>query len=171
MKKHTTRSLLIDPVAKTITEIMVPRFGAHTHFHTLIGCDCCDRVDFGSGVMLSVDDDGLSRITREAEPPHNVTQGFFVTHAHGVPRHLIAGKGILWAYDSAGVTADLPTWVTPALIRKHVAFVADHHRNAAAELCEEILSHAGIAADPEQIRIHQRRYADIVRRALVLTEK
>ena len=150
---------------------MVPLINANTHFHELIGCDSCDQVDFGSGVLLSVDDDGLSRISREAEPPHDVTQGFYVTHANGVPRQLIASKGILWTYDSEGETIDLPAWVTPALIRQHVAFVADCHRNAAADLCEEILSQAGIAAGPEQIQIHQRRYADIVRRAMALTEK
>ncbi len=171
MKNHTTRSILIDPVAKTITEIMVPLIGANTHFHKIIGCESSDQVDFGSGVMLSIDDDGLSRITRDTKTPRQVTQGFFVTHANGVPRHLIAGKGILWTYDSEGETVDLPPWVTPALIQQHVAFVADHHRNAAADLCQEILSQAGVAFGPEQIQIHQRRYADIVRRALALTEK
>ena len=171
MKNETNRSLLIDPTTKTITEIRVPVVGANTHLHKLIGCDSCDFVDFGQGVMLAVDDDGLSRTARDLKPSHNASQGFFVTHANGVPRHLIAGKGILWTYDSEGETVDLPAWVTPALIRQHVAFVADHHRNAAADLCQEILSQAGIAADPEQIQIHQRRYADIVRRALVLTEK
>lgn len=171
MKKHTTRSLLIDPVAKTVTEIIVPRNDANNHIHKLIGCDSCDQVDFGSGVMLSIDDDGLSRITRDPRQPRQVTQGFFVTHANGVPRHLIASKGILWTYDSEGETVDLPAWVTPALIRQHVSFVADHHRNAAAALCEEILSQAGIAFGPTQIQTHQRRYADIVRRALELTKK
>jgi hypothetical protein len=171
MKKHTTRSLLIDPVAKTVTGIMVPLNNANTNFHNIIGCDSCDQVAFGCGIMLSVDDKGLSRISRDPRPPRQVTQGFFVTHDNGVPRQLIAGKGILWTYDSEGETIDLPAWVTPSLIRQHVAFVADRHRNAAADLCEEILSQAGIAADPEQIQIHQRRYADIVRRAMALTEK
>ena len=171
MKKYTTRSLLIDSTAKTVTEIMVPRNDANNHIHKLIGCESCDRVAFGCGVMLSVDDNGLSRISRKAEPPHDVTQGFFVTHDNGVPRQLIAGKGILWTYNSEGETIDLPAWVTTTLIQQHVAFVADHHRNAAANLCEEILSRAGISADPEQIQLHQRRYADIVRRALALTEK
>lgn len=170
MKNNTNRSLLIDPVAKNITEIMVPLIDANTHFHNIIGCQSCDQINFGCGVMLSIDDDGLSRISRKAQPAHDVTQGLFVTHDNGLPRHLIAGKGILWTYDSEGETVDLPAWVTPALIRQHVAFVADHHRNAAADLCQEILSQAGIAADPEQIQIHQRRYADIVRRALALTE-
>ena len=171
MKKHTTRSLLIDPVAKTVTEIMVPLINANTHFHNIIGCDSCDQVAFGCGVMLSVDDKGLSRISRDPRPPHDITQGFFVTHDNGVPRQLIAGKGILWTYDSEGETVDLPAWVTPALIRQHVAFVADHHRNTAADLCGEILFRARIAADPEQIQIYQRRYAEIIRRALELTEK
>jgi len=171
MKKPTTRSLLIDPVAKNVTEIMVPRIDANNHIHKLIGCDYCDQVAFGCGVMLSVDDNGLSRISRKTQSPHDVTQGFFVTHDNGEPRHIIAGKGILWTYDSEGETVDLPAWVTPTLIRQHVAFVADHHRNAAADLCAEILSQAGIAAGPEQILIHQRRYADIVRRAMALTEK
>jgi hypothetical protein len=169
MKNNTTRSILIDPNAKTITEVMVPVIGANTHFHKLIGCNSCDQVDFGSGVMLSIDDDGLSRIARDAKPPHNVIQGFFVTHANGVPRQLIAGKGILWTYDAEGETVDLPAWVTPALIRQHVAFVADHHRNAAAGLCQEILSQAGVAFGLEQIQLHQRRYAAIVRRAMALT--
>jgi hypothetical protein len=169
MKNNSTRSLLIDPVAKTITEVMLPQAVAGEFIHHLIGCESCDQVDFGSGVMMSIDDDGLSRITRAAEPPHNVTQGFFATHTNGVPHSLISGKGVLWAYDAKGVTVDLPAWVTPALIRQHVAFVADHHRNAAAELCKEILSRAGIAVGPEQIQIHQRRYADIVRRVMALT--
>ena len=171
MKNNTTRSLLIDPVAKTITEINVPLINANTHFHNIIGCESCAQVDFGSGVMLSIDDEGLSHITRVAEPPHNVTQGFFVTHANGVPHRLISGKGILWTYDSEGETIDLPAWVTPTLIRQHVAFVADNHRNAAAALCEEILSKAGITAIPAEFPIQQQRYADIVRRALALTEK
>ena len=169
MKNQSTRSILIDPIAKAVTEIMVPRIGANYHIHKLIGCDCCDHIDFGSGVMLSVDDECLSHITREAELPHNVTQGFFVIHLNGAPRNLIAGKGVLWAYDAQGETIDLPAWVTPTLIQQHVKFVADHHRNAAADLCEEILAHAGIALGQEQIQLHQRRYADIVRRAMALT--
>ena len=169
MKNPSTRSLLIDPVAKTITEVMMPCAGAGEFIHHFIGCESCDQVDFGSGVMLSIDDEGLYHIARESEPPHNVTQGFFVTHSNGAPRNLISGKGVLWAYDAEGVTVDLPASVTPALIRQHVKFVADHHRNAAADLCHEILSRAGIAVGPEQIQIHQRRYADIVRRAMALT--
>jgi len=171
MKKHTTRSLLIDSIAKTINEINVPLSDADNHIHKLIGCESCCRINLGSRVILTIDDEGLYRINREPEPPHDVTQGFFVIHAHGVPRHLISGKGVLWAYNAEGETIDLPAGVTPALIRQHIAFVADHHRNAAAELCEEILSQAGIAFGPEQIRLHQRRYADIVRRAMALTEK
>jgi len=169
MKKHTTRSLLIDPVAKTVTEIMVPRNDANNHIHKLIGCESCDQVDFGCGVMLSIDDEGLYRITREPESPHNVTQGFFVILSKGVPTRLISGKGVLWAYNAKGETIDLPVWVTPALIQQLVKFVANHHRNAAADLCHEILSQAGVACGWEQIQLHQRRYADIVRRAMELT--
>jgi hypothetical protein len=170
MKKHTTRSLLIDPVAKTVTEIMVPLCG-NNHIHKLIGCESCDQIDFGSGVMLSIDDEGLYHIPRQPEPPHAVIQGFFVTHVNGMPRNFVSGKGVLWAYDAEGVTVDLPAWVTPALIRQHVAFVADRHRNTAADLCGEILSQAGIAFGPTQIQTHQRRYAEIVCRAMALTEK
>jgi len=169
MKKHTTRSLFIDSIAKTVTEIMVPRNDANNHIHKLIGCESCDHVDFGCSVMLSIDDEGLYHITREPESPHNVTQGFFVILSNGVPTRLISGKGVLWAYNAKGETIDLPVWVTPALIQQLVKFVADHHRNAAADLCSEILSQAGIAFGREQIQIHQRRYADIVRRAMELT--
>jgi hypothetical protein len=161
MKKPTTRSLLIDPVAKSVTEIMVPRIDANNHIHKLIGCKGCDRVDFGNRVMLSIDDFGLS----------NVTQGFFVIHVNGVPRHFISGKGVLWAYNAEGETVDLPAGVTPALIRQHVAFVADHHRTAAADLCAETLTRAGITGNPAEFSTQKQRYNEIVRRAMALTEK
>ena len=120
---------------------------------------------------MAIDDEGLYNITRETEPPYNVTLGFFVTLFNGEPGRFISGKGVLWAYNDEGETVDLAVWITPELVRQHAAFVADHHRNAAANLCEGILSKAGIAFGPEQIRLHQRRYADIVRRAMALTEK
>jgi hypothetical protein len=169
MKHHSTRSLLIDSIAKTVTEIMVPRGGDIDYIHKLIGCEGCDHVKFGSGIMLAIDDYGLIHIARKAEPPHDVTQGFFVTHVNGTPRHFIAGKAVLWAYDEEGLTVDLPGWVTPALIRQHVAFVADQHRNAAAELCREILTRAGITANPAEYATQEQRYNEIIRRAMALT--
>jgi hypothetical protein len=161
MKHHSTRSILIDPLAKTVTEIMLPRAGDIDFIHKLIGCKGCDRVDFGNRVMLSIDDFGLS----------NVTQGFFVIHVKGVPRHFISGKGVLWAYNAEGETVDLPAGVTSAFIRQHIAFVADHHRNAAADLCAETLTRAGITGNPAEFATQKQRYNEIVRRAMALTEK
>lgn len=169
MKSYSNRSLLIDSINQTITEIEVPKANEAWHIHNLIYCECFSEVKLGSGISLLVDDEGLYRIKRQANPPHDVSQGFFVTHSQGVPRHLIAGKGLISAYNSKGETIDLPAWVTPTLIQRHIKFVADEHRNAAAELCAEILARVGVTANPAEFEEHDRRYAEIVRRAMALT--
>jgi hypothetical protein len=50
------RALLIDPVARTITEIDVG--DADGELYTALGCDWIDRVSLGGGVDLWIDDEG-----------------------------------------------------------------------------------------------------------------
>ena len=165
--KSTTRSILVDPISNTITEIEIPRDKVD-FIHEVIGCERCSQVYFGNKMNLSVDDVGLINIPREPLPPFNVRQGFFVIHADGQARNLIAGKGILWAYDHEGITVDLPPWITPAFIAKFIKFVPLDQRNAAAGLCREIMA----GGESEGIVIHlgapRKRYIEIVKRALGL---
>lgn len=165
--KKTTRSILVDPIANTITDIEIPR-GKNDYIHEVIRCARCSQVYFGDNMNLSVDDAGLIDIPRETEPPFNVRQGFFVIHVDGQARNLIAGRGILWAYDHEGITVDLPSRITPAFIAKFIKFVRPDQRNAAAGLCREIMAGGKSEGNVTHLGAPLKQYLEIVNRALAL---
>jgi len=154
--KDTTRSILIDPIAKTITNIELSCVNENDQTHKIIGCDYCCQVYFGDRVSMSVDDEGMLHIPREPHPPYDVTQGFFVIHTGDMARNLIAGRGILWAYNAEGETIDLPDWIQPGVIAEVIKFVPAGQRNVAADLCQRILTEG------------EANYAKIVNQALAL---
>jgi len=154
--KDTTRRILIDPIANTITNIDVSCVNASEQIHRIIDCDYCCQVDFGSHVFLTVDDEGMLYIPRETQLPYNIMQGFFVIHTGDMARKLIAGRGILWAYNAEGETIDLPDWFQPEEIAEVIKFVPAEQRNVAADLCQRILTEG------------ETNYAMIVNQALAL---
>jgi hypothetical protein len=105
---------------------------------------------------MSVNDEGLLHIPREAQPPYNVMQDFFVIHTGDMARNLIAGRGILWAYNAEGETIDLPDRIQPEVIAEVIKFVPAERRNVAADLCHRILTEG------------ETNYAKIVNQALAL---
>ena len=154
--KETTRSILIDPIAKTITNIELSCVDENEQIHKIIGCDYCCQVYLGDRVSMSVNDEGLLHIPRETRPPYNVMQDFFVIHTGDMARNLIAGRGILWAYNAEGETIDLPDRIQPEVIAEVIKFVPAERRNVAADLCHRILTEG------------ETNYAKIVNQALAL---
>ena len=142
--KDTTRRILIDPIANAITNIDVSCVNASEQIHKIIGCEFCCQVDFGGRVFLTVDDEGMLYIPRETHPPYDIVQGFFVIHTGDMARNLIAGRGILWAYNAEGETIDLPDGIQPGAIAEVIKFVPAERRNVAADLCQRILTEGGI---------------------------
>jgi hypothetical protein len=166
--KDTTRCILIDPIAKTITDYYLPESGGNKCIYKAIGCDCFDHLELGEGLQLFMDDNGLISIPRETTPPYNVTQGFFVIHDGLTARHLIAGKGLVSAYDSDGVTVDLPLWVDPQRIAQIIKFVPNDQRNAVAGLGKKILADAGLVFSKADWDARTARHAALVKQALAL---
>lgn len=82
------RGILIDPFAKTITEVEVEK-GIHA-IYELIDATCFDVVGLNdAGDLVYVDDEGLYR----------EDQAFFVWHGYETP---LAGKGLILGCDCEG---------------------------------------------------------------------
>ena len=94
---NTIRAILIDPFAKSVTEVQVQT--GLKHFYELLGCDLVDVVRFGNGVDGWLDDEGLFK-----DP-----QAFFTIGAYPQP---LAGKVLLCSHDEEGNTMPAHDWLT-----------------------------------------------------------
>jgi hypothetical protein len=161
------RTILIDPLARTIQNLTLP--DAHTldDLYTALGCNSVDCIHLDPEVDLWMDDEGL--MVLPTGPDGNVTQGFFVLHDRtGRPHNLVAGKALLTGSCNQE-TVGLPTWLTPDQIEHIIKWVPDDRRNEAARIAGAIVGQNTVIrdqADLDKIRIH---YAVLMRSALALT--
>ena len=72
------------------------------------------------------------------------------------------------AYDSDGVTVDLPLWVDPQRIAQIIKFVPNDQRNAVAGLGKKILADAGLVLTKADWDARTARHAALVNQALAL---
>lgn len=116
-------AILIDPVARTVTEVQWN--GDYRHIYELIDCDCYDvaRINkHGDGIF--VDDEGLMKDGMD----------FFIFDGYPSP---LAGKGLILGCDSSGESikphvtlADAKAavrFVQPVSINGHVRWLAYDH--------------------------------------------
>lgn len=105
------RGILIDPVAKTITEVTLN--GDYKEIHKQIGADCFDAVYVdrrpdGSTEAIFVDDEGLYREGQE----------FFLWRGYAQP---LAGRGLILGANEEGDTVS--TRLSLDQVKNKVSFV------------------------------------------------
>ena len=74
-KTKTVRALLIDPAAKSVSEIQMPATNARRALYDAIGCEFVDVIYMDHGLTAYVDDEGLYKpeqaFWRVRDWPHN----------------------------------------------------------------------------------------------------
>jgi len=110
----------------------------------------------------------MLHIPRELAPPHNVTGGFFVVHNLSVACALCAGKGVVIMRSPRGEPFALPPEVTIEVMSQIIKFVPNDQRNAAADLCNELVADCCEVKSKAHYEELVAREADIVKRAMAL---
>ena len=104
------RAILIDPITKTVAEVNYD--GNYKSIYSLIGCDCYTVVNFGYGVTLFVDDEGLLTYPN----PH----GYFRLNGYNAT---LASKGLLLSTNAEGESVALTSLVTVESVQRALEWV------------------------------------------------
>jgi len=154
------RTILIDPVANTVTEHTLPDSGkGNLHsFYDVLNCDLVDYVSLGNNVDLWVDDEGALKDAAE--------RGYFVVHNMGRGHRLIAGRGLVVGHDEDGNSTSIPDRVTVDMIKRHILFFHPNDVAQAVDLMDQITSLNGWVESREDLAARQSEMVLIMEKAV-----
>jgi hypothetical protein len=154
------RTILIDPVANTVTEHALPDSteGNLQSFYDVLNCDLVECITLGDGVDLWLDEEGALK-----EAPD---RGYFVVHNMGRGHRLLAGRGLVVGHDGEGNSASLPDYITVDLIKRSILFYQADEQETALSLMDEVMELNGWVSDEQDLLARQSSMAGIMEKAV-----